>query len=92
MAHFFTISNPVIRIDRQVAFGKPNTILDFAQTLWERLARDSGVSVDIIIDCAGVIAGKPRSHRGSRCVRNTKKPLNLSIQRLGFNRIPDQAA
>ncbi len=56
------------------------------------LARDSGVSVDIISGCAGIIASKPGSHRGIEVCSEYKKPLNREIQGLCFNRITDQAA
>jgi len=36
MALNFLLGDPVYRIDWQVAFGKPNRILGFTQTLWER--------------------------------------------------------
>ncbi|MNY67136.1 hypothetical protein D3C86_2046650 [compost metagenome] len=60
MAWFLITRYPVNRIDRQVAFGKPNAIrppTHIPCRSW--LASEGGGSVNIFIACYDAFAGKP---------------------------------
>ncbi|MGE8187314.1 hypothetical protein [Pseudomonas sp. NPDC086278] len=86
MADFLVMIHPDNRIDRQVAFGKPNEILRTTKSpCGSGLAREVVITLNIDADSHAAFASKPHTLGGWRD-RECKKPLNLAIQGLCFSR------